>query len=318
MLTGSIQGGGTAGPAPRSEVHYTMQTPLALYIASVVGAVGLILCMPKRRGNLGKLGAVLAAAALGGLWLFIRQVSGPLGFPEGTGPFYFIFSAIAIGAAGRVITHTRPVYAALWFVMVILASAGLFLTLAAEFMALALIIIYAGAILVTYMFVIMLASQTTAEQAEATSPVYDRLAREPVAAVTAGFLLLALLLNVTVNPGQLESNPRARAPSDQQLAATVLADRPRHPAGEAARAGASGGNEQLTSAVEGGAVRLANIERIGVDLFRSHPLGLELAGVILLVALIGAVVIAKTRVAEEQPSHPSAATDVNPEAHPRV
>src|SRR5690606_18013423 len=44
---------------------------------------------------------------------------------------------------------------------------------------------------------------------------------------------------------------------------------------------------------------LASSERVGLDLFLSHPLGLELAGVILLVALIGAVVIARTQVPDE-------------------
>jgi NADH:ubiquinone oxidoreductase subunit 6 (subunit J) len=44
---------------------------------------------------------------------------------------------------------------------------------------------------------------------------------------------------------------------------------------------------------------LDNVERVGFDLFRSHPLGLELAGVILLVALVGAVVIARQKIGEE-------------------
>jgi NADH-quinone oxidoreductase subunit J len=41
--------------------------------------------------------------------------------------------------------------------------------------------------------------------------------------------------------------------------------------------------------------KLDNVERVGMDLFESHPLGLELAGVILLVSLVGAVVIARKR-----------------------
>jgi NADH-quinone oxidoreductase subunit J len=178
--------------------------------------------------------------------------------------------------------------------MVVLSSAGLFLTLAAEFMAFALIIIYAGAILVTYMFVIMLASQHDPDEDPETSPVYDRLAREPVTAVAAGFLLLALLLNVTITePGQ--PNLAAQAPTDQELSENVLADRPAQAQTQQAVVG-----DSQASAEPG---QLTNIERIGLDLFRSHPLGLELAGVILLVALIGAVVIAKTQVVGEQPTH---------------
>jgi NADH-quinone oxidoreductase subunit J len=277
-----------------------MHTPLALYLVSLAGAVALFLAMPKQRGNLGKVGAVLAAAAIGALWLFLASLNEALAFPAGARPYYYIFSLLAIGAAGRVITHTRPVYAALWFVMVILASAGLFLTLAAEFMAFALIIIYAGAILVTYMFVIMLAQQSTGEQNDETSPIYDRFAREPLLAVAAGFLLLALLLNVTANPQQLQANAAAKAPTDQELSERVLGGRPTLAPGDEGPATVPAGSEQMAAAMSD-SPKLANIERVGLDLFRSHPLGLELAGVILLVSLIGAVVIAKTRVAEEQP-----------------
>jgi len=278
-----------------------MQTPLVLYLASALGALGLFLLMPKQRMNWGLLGALLAAVAVGGVWLFLWSLNASLQFPAGTRPYYYIFSALSIGAAGRVITHTRPVYAALWFVMVVLSSAGLFLTLAAEFMAFALIIIYAGAILVTYMFVIMLASQATAAEADEVSPVYDRFAREPVLAAFAGFLLLAAILTTTVSPTQLQHNPAAQAPSDQKLAETVLADRVQlSVTDQQMPATLPSGSEQMASAL-GQSQQLSNIERIGLDLFRSHPLGLELAGVILLVSLIGAVVIAKTRVAEEQP-----------------
>ena len=62
---------------------------------------------------------------------------------------------LGVGSAIRVITHPHPVYAALYFILTIIAMAGLILLLSAEFMAFAVIIVYAGAILVTYLFVIM-------------------------------------------------------------------------------------------------------------------------------------------------------------------
>jgi hypothetical protein len=91
-----------------------MQTPLALYIASLLGAVALVLLMPKQRVNWGKLGALLAAVSLGGVWLFLASLPQTLNFPGPTDPYYYLFSALALGSAVRVITHTRPVYAALW------------------------------------------------------------------------------------------------------------------------------------------------------------------------------------------------------------
>ena len=142
-----------------------MQPQLVLYIASVVGAVALFLLMPKPGKDLRILGGLLGAATLGALWLvlvplFLLGEGGVIntGFTDGQTPFYYVFSSISICAAVRVITHTRPGYAALWFVMVVISSAGLMLTLSAEFMAFAMLIIYGGAILVTYMFVIMLAT----------------------------------------------------------------------------------------------------------------------------------------------------------------
>ena len=282
-----------------------MQPPLALYIASIVGGLGLLLMMPKPRGNFRALGILLGAAALGGIWLFLQPRLADLGGIQWTAfIYYYVFSGIAIFAAARVITHTQPVYSALWFVMVVLASSGLLLVLSAEFMAFAMIIIYAGAILVTYMFVIMLASQSESPDAPAaggerpeTSPIYDRLAREPFSAVLAGFLLLAVLLTVSFPPAPMQRNVEAAAMGDAQMIDEVLADRPAVQIEQQLERMQSG-QEQLAAAL-GGSTSLSNAERVGVDLFRSHPLGLELAGVILLVALIGAVVIAKTRIEEE-------------------
>ena len=78
------------------------------------------------------------------------------------GVYFWIFSAIALVGAVRVVTHPRPVYSALYFVLTVFATAGLFVLLWAEFMAAALVLIYAGAILVTYVFVIMLAAAVDA------------------------------------------------------------------------------------------------------------------------------------------------------------
>lgn len=279
-----------------------MSTPLLLYIASVLGAVALILMMPARQRagspgslRLGPVGALLGAATLGGLWLVLAFKAGLLqganflasvGLPATTYLYYYVFSAIAIGAAVRVITHRRPVYSALWFIMVVLASGGLFLTLAADFMAFAMVIIYGGAILVTYMFVIMLASQPSESGRLDEKPIYDRYSHDPLWACVAGFLLLAVLLTVGFGDAQvMRPNPAAAMQTDQEVIATLLTDR-----------GVTEENAHLASSPQSTATDVGNVERIGLDLFLGHPLAIELAGVILLVSLIGAVVIAKTRV----------------------
>ncbi len=272
-------------------------TPILLFVASVLGAFALVLLMPRPGRNLRPLGGLIAITALGVAWLsvalgtdLITQITeDKLGLPSVAFAYYYVFSFIAIASAVRVITHKRPVYSALWFIMVVLSSAGLLLVLNAEFMAFAMIIIYGGAILVTYMFVIMLASQNE-PQHEEDIPEYDRYAREPMWACAAGFLLLAVLLSVYYSPNPLQANPAAAMKTDAELIETHLADRALK---------ADGSNQELASSPSTSATKLSNAERVGLDLFESHPLAIELAGVILLVSLIGAIVIAKTHVPNE-------------------
>jgi len=284
-------------PTPPGEcagMHY------ALYIASAISAVALYMMMPRRGYNPRKIGALLGALTLGGLWLYLhKRLPAALGLEPAAFAYYYVFSALAIGSAVRVITHTKPVYAALWFVMVVLASAGMFLVLEAQFIAFAMVIIYGGAILVTYMFVIMLASQDEAPaNPDDDSLQYERVAYEPLAAIAAGFLLLAVLLSAIFSP--YEPNPMAQGQTDAQIIHSVLTDRPDK------RLARHVGYYQAKSlpAAMADPLRLTNTERVGLDLFRNHPLGLELAGVILLASLVGAVVIARKQV-EPEPVEPA-------------
>ncbi|MEM1107324.1 MAG: NADH-quinone oxidoreductase subunit J [Planctomycetota bacterium] len=307
-----------------------MSPSLFLYIASVLGAAALFMLMPKRGRDLRILGGLLGAATLGGLWLllvpvFLLNDQGVLdtGFSDGQTPFYYVFSSIAVCAAVRVITHSRPVYAALWFVMVVTSSAGLLLTLSAEFMAFAMLIIYGGAILVTYMFVIMLATPPRSENESEDGPDYERFASEPLWASAAGFLLLAVLLSVVFQP--MTKNPQAAALPDQEVINTTLADRG-ETAEIAALATPSGNAGEALIDEQGETVvnesgepvtvePLTNVERVGLDLFQSHPLAIELAGIILLLALIGAVLIAKTQIYnDDEDAEPEADSAAGEEA----
>lgn len=155
--------------------------------------------------------------------------------------YFYIFAAIAVIGSVRVVTHPRPVYAALYFVLVVLSVAGLFLIVGSEFLAAALVVVYAGAILVTYLFVIMLAQQGGAAD-------YDVAAREPALAVIAAFALLAAIL--------------ALATSEVPVP----------------------GPETLTLE--------SNSAAVGMELYSYHLVSLELAAVLLLVAMVGAITVA--------------------------
>src|SRR5437762_1754512 len=136
-------------------------SPVLLMVLCAVAGVGTVLLLPSRReAPLSKIGAViLLSAGLIFAAILVRFSAGS--GAGGMGAYFWIFSAIAIVGAVRVVSHPRPVYSALYFVLTVFASAGLFVLLWAEFMAAALVLIYAGAILVTYVFVIMLAASAT-------------------------------------------------------------------------------------------------------------------------------------------------------------
>jgi len=265
-----------------------MLNPVMLLILCVVAGVGTVLALPSRlETSMRKIGGVILLAAgailMAGL---VRGVAGPGGAaPGGMGIYFWVFSVIAVAGAVRVITHERPVYSALYFVLTVLASAGLFILMSAEFMAAALVLIYAGAILVTYVFVIMLASQTTPGDKPLVGVAeYDAVSRERVLASTIGFALAGVLLFVIFDKAQ-------------GMKATVA---------------------------PGGAIQ-NRTEDLGAYLFTHQALALELAGLILTLAMVGAIIIARRRVvggeieeneAVETVSSPATPVDDNPHSIP--
>lgn len=303
--------------------------PVWVYAALVLGGVGVCLALPRRGVNPQPVGALVAAGALG--LVFVVLLARARAGGEGpASPFFYVFAVIALGASLRVITHPRPVYAALYFILTILSSAGLYVMLAAEFMAFALVIVYAGAILITYLFVIMLATQApTAEQIEAQAE-YDLRGREPVAATAAGFVLLAVLTTLLFGGVAELPPPRGTPVLDS---ASVLVEMPRKVERVLRRVrGAEGepliaADERLardgsgrprldvaarTAWVEGptgavravpwpaGALEATNTERVGFNLLRDYPGSIEIAGVVLLMAMIGAVILARKKIELEQ------------------
>ena len=69
---------------------------------------------------------------------------------------FYMLSAVMIFAAFRVITARNPVHAALFLVLAFFQASGLWLLLQAEFLAVALIVVYVGAVMVLFLFVVMM------------------------------------------------------------------------------------------------------------------------------------------------------------------
>ncbi len=70
--------------------------------------------------------------------------------------FFYLFSAILLFAAFRVITARNPVYAALYLVLAFFQAAAVWLLLRAEFLAITLVLVYVGAVMVLFLFVVMM------------------------------------------------------------------------------------------------------------------------------------------------------------------
>jgi NADH-quinone oxidoreductase subunit J len=69
---------------------------------------------------------------------------------------FYVFSAILLLAGLRVITARNPVHSALFLVLAFFTAAGLWLLLRAEFLAIALVLVYVGAVMVLFLFVVMM------------------------------------------------------------------------------------------------------------------------------------------------------------------
>ncbi len=308
--------------------------PTLIYLACVAGALGLYLILrpdgpnPLRASALSGVGGLLGVAAFG--WLLVQVVPALGGDLTSQGsdqptPLFLFFSLLAIASAARMISTARPVYAALYFVLVVVASAAMFLMLEAEFIAFALVIVYAGAILITYMFVLMLAQQSpNPDDPEGVSD-YDLRPREPLAGAIVGFIMIALLTR-TIFDGGGALEPRltvqeARIDTWQDLArlpgrleeyaareigeaeVELALDAEKHPRLDVSEDGltatvfvvsADSGTETPVELPD--AAKPENVQSVGIALIEDFPVSLEVAGVILLMAMFGAVVLARRQI----------------------
>lgn len=234
---------------------------IAVYALAALGAIAVFLAMPGGGSGRRVPAVVLGLAAIAGLLVLLaRSAAGS----AGDAVIFSMLTLLSVVGAVRVITHPKPVYAALYFVLVALASVGLILMVGAEFLGAALVIVYAGAILVTYVFVIMLAQQSPEQQQViAGGPLdYDGVAREPALATVAGFLLMGALGGLLMNQPHATASPP----------------------------GATTGNTL----------------GLGAVLLTQYAVAVELAGVLLLVAIVGAIALARRAVEAEPRVVPAA------------
>lgn len=232
--------------------------------AALSGAAGTGLLLPRSGSKLRPVGAVLAAIGLG---LFAAQV--PRFGDWLADSVFLVLALITLGSALAAITLRSPIYCAIWFALTLLGTGGLLLLQGAQLLGIATVVVYAGAILVTFLFVLMLA-----QPQGRTS--YDRTSWEGWLSSLTAAALVGLLTAAVQSLPATHSLPSAT----HSLPAAA-------PVGGLTPANA----EQLQADL----LSSQHVARLGGQLFSKQLIGVEVAGTLLLAALVGAVAITSRR-----------------------
>jgi len=240
---------------------------LAAAVLGTVASLWLLLPNGQDNGAARWLGAVVGVAALAAFIAAGRRLGG-----LGEEAVFLIVSMVAVISAAATIVSRSPVYAAIWFALSLAGVAGVLLVLGAQFLGVATIVVYAGAILVMFLFVLMLA------QPAGLAP-YDRVSNEPFLSALAGAVLLGVL---SLSIGRLSAGPASCCELPSRTTAA--------PATSSAAPAAS---DAVAAPIAVAADPLAenHVARLGGELFGRYLVAVETAGVLLLVALIGAIAI---------------------------
>ncbi|MCF6327989.1 MAG: NADH-quinone oxidoreductase subunit J [Devosiaceae bacterium] len=160
--------------------------------------------------------------------------------------FFYIFAGITVASAVMVISSRNPVHSVLFLILAFINAAGIFMLAGAEFLALILIIVYVGAVMVLFLFVVMMLDVDFAELKKGA------LQYMPVGIIVGAILLLELLLVA----GSSFVTPQLAAGSAMPIEAGI-----------------------------------SNTQALGEVLYTRYIFLFQGAGLILLVAMIGAIVL---------------------------
>lgn len=165
-----------------------------------------------------------------------------------TVPTFIVASLTALAGALLMVTRRNPVYSAVWLLVTFVSMAVLFLTLSAPFLAAIHVLVYTGAILVLFLFVIMLLNLKPEEFGE----------EYPVQVKASVAVLCSVMFGVLAVP--IWNDPSLRVPA---VAASP---------------------------------EVGSVENVGAILFKLYALPFELVSVLIIVAMFGAMILAKKRI----------------------
>jgi NADH-quinone oxidoreductase subunit J len=161
-----------------------------------------------------------------------------------TTALFYVFSAVLLGASFGVITARSTVHAALYLVLAFFSAACVWMLLKAEFLAIALVLVYVGAVMVLFLFVVMMLDINT----DAFRQNFWR--HFPLAGIVGALIAIEMFL--------------------------VLR---------------SGFDVRVAKAVPGNEVGVANTKLLGIEIYTDYLYPLQLAAVLLLVAIIAAIAL---------------------------
>ena len=258
------------------------QSPLmVLVVALVLGGFGVVLLVPHAWRRWRVLGWASAAASA-----FLLGASLPALEGSVRQALFWLGAGTTAAAALATISFRSPAYSALAFAATLLGTASLFLLQGAQFLAVATVIVYAGAIVVTFLFVLMLA------QPQGHAP-YDRISwgRLPIVlAAGVGIVAVGGVMHLT-------ARSLSSIPSISSIASTDA---------DSAAADADSAEDRTASAAPSAAgydQPNEHVARLGGQLFSIHLVSLEVAGTLLLAALVGTVaMLIQARSTSQEPS----------------
>lgn len=162
--------------------------------------------------------------------------------------FFYLFATITVASAFLVIAARQPVHSVFFLILAFFNSAGLFMLVGAEFLALLLVVVYVGAVAVLFLFVVMMLDVDFAELRQGF------LQYLPIGALIAVILVLELILvlGATVLDAEVALDTGLPMPPLEEI---------------------------------------SNIEAIGLVLYTDYVYFFQAAGMVLLVAMVGAIVL---------------------------
>jgi NADH-quinone oxidoreductase subunit J len=197
---------------------------------------------------------------------------------------FYAFSAVMLFASFRVITARNPVHAALYLVLAFFQASGIWMLLKAEFLSIALVLVYVGAVMVLFLFVVMMLDINI-------DSIRQGFWKHFPLAATVG-AVIALELAAVLLGGFRISEPRQQVVAQVIAPASVTAVAPV----DAASAALDSASAALTtaSAPDVGHVVVAqasNTKALGILLYTEYLYPVQVAALILLVALIAAIAL---------------------------